>query len=154
MKSLVTALIATIVLTIWLTISGISQTHVHPTPDNEKVHTGHLDEEYDGKPGVVTGYVRDIACLLRNPNAQAATTPTTKECMEKCIKSGSPIGILSSDGTLYTTISHVIPDVSARNQLLPYVGKYVRASGKIFERGSLHAIAISNLEIVEDSKMH
>ena len=150
MKSLVTALIATIVLT----ISGISQTHVHPTPDNHQVHTGHPEAEYDGKPGVVTGYVRDIACLLRNPNAQAATTPTTKECMEKCIKSGSPIGILSSDGTLYTPISHAIPDVSVRKQLIPYVGKYVRASGKVFERGSLHAIAISNIEIVEASKAH
>jgi len=149
MKSLVTALIATIVLT----ISGLSQTHVHPTPDNQQVHTSLPDAE-DGKPGVVTGYVRDIACLLRNPNAQAATTPETRECMEKCIKSGSPIGILSSDGTLYTPISHVIPDVSVRKRLLPYVGKYVRASGKVFERGSLHAIAISNIEIMEASKAH
>ncbi len=154
MKSLVTDFIATIVLTIWLTISGISQTHVHPTPDSQQVHTSHPDAEYDGKPGAVTGYVRDIACLLRNPNAQAATTPTTKECMEKCVKSGSPIGILSSDGTLYTPISRVIPDTSVRKQLLPYVGKYVRATGKIFERGSLHAMAISSIEIVEASKAH
>jgi hypothetical protein len=148
MKSIFAALIAASVLI----ASGMSQTHVHPKPDNQ-VHRNVSDAE-DGKPGVVTGFVRDIACLLRNPNAQAATTPTTKECMEKCIKSGSPIGILSSDGTLYTPISRDIPDVSVRKQLLPYAGKYVRATGKIFERGSLHAIAISNIEIVDASEAH
>lgn len=108
--------------------------------------------EHDGKRGTITGYVRDVACLLRNPDAGPANTPETRECMIQCVRAGSPLGILSSDGTLYTAISQVVPDPSTRKQLLPYVGKYVRVTGQLFERGNMHAIAISKIEVVQPTK--
>jgi hypothetical protein len=120
--------------------------HAHHSP---QAQSSTVDAEYDGTPGVVTGYVRDVACLLRNPKAGAANTPETKACMRKCVAGGSPIGILTSDGILYTPISKTIPDVSVRKSMLPYVGTYVRADGKLFERRQLHAIAISHIEVVQ-----
>jgi hypothetical protein len=120
------------------------QSHHHPT------------EESDGSPGVVTGYVRDIACLLRNPKAGAATTPMTQDCLKKCVGRGSPIGILTEDGLLYVPISDAIPDKNVGTELLPYAGKYVKATGKRFERGGLHAISIEKIEVISrpaDSKI-
>ena|SRR5437660_3610401 len=108
-----------------------------------------VDDQYNGSPGAVTGYVRDIACLLRNPKAAAATTSETKTCMKQCVAGGSPLGILESNGTLYIPISNTSPDISARRVLLPYVGKYVHATGRLFERGELHAISISHIAIVK-----
>ena len=112
------------------------------------MHTHHPTGDSDGTPGVVVGYVRDVACLLRNPKAGAATTALTQDCMKKCIRGGSPIGILTEDGFLYAPISEVIPDKAVRNRMLPYVGKYVRASGRLFERGGLHAISIDKIEAI------
>ena len=127
--------------------------HSHPaTNDRQMMHSHHPTGEAEGVPGVITGYVRDIACLVRNPKAGAATTALTKDCLEKCVRQGSPIGILTEDGSIYLPISETIPDTSTRNQILPYTGKYVRASGKMLERGGLLAISMEKIEVIERPK--
>jgi hypothetical protein len=75
-----------------------------------------------------------------------ATTPVAKDCLKECVRGGSPLVILSEDGFLYVPISSETPDKSVRSQLLPYAGKYVKASGKLFERGGLHSISIEKIE--------
>lgn len=131
--------------------AGAQHNHSHDDQNNV-MHTHHPSEESDGTPGVVVGYVRDVACLLRNPKAGVATTALTQDCMKKCIGGGSPIGILAEDGSLYTAVSDVIPDKDTRRQMLPYVGKYVKASGRLFERGGLHAISINKIETIDRPK--
>lgn len=123
---------------------------------DQTMHSHHPTGDADGTAGVITGYVRDVACLLRNSKAGVATSPMTQDCLKKCVRGGSPIGILTEDGLLYLPISEEIPDTSVRTQLLPYTGKYVRASGRLFERGGLHAIAIEEVKVVNrpaDSRM-
>jgi len=148
--------IATLCITALLIAGALAQ-HSHPaTSDDQAMHSHQPTEESDGSPGVITGYVRDIACLLRNPKAGAATTPMTQDCLKKCVRGGSPIGILTEDGLLYVPISDAIPDKNVGTQLLPYTGKYVKASGKRFERGGLHAISIEKIEVISrpaDSKI-
>ena len=114
----------------------------HATPSQQPT------DETDGTPGVITGYVRDVACLVQNPRAGAATTPVAKECLEKCVRGGSPLVILSEDGLLYLPISNESPDKSVRSQLLSYAGKYVKVRGKLFERGGLHSISIEKIEAI------
>ena len=113
------------------------------------MHTHHPSGDSDGTPGAISGYVRDIACLLRNPKAGAATTALTQDCMRKCVRGGSPIGILTEDGLLYTPVSDVIPDTTVRSRMLPYVGKYLKANGRLFQRGSLHAISITSIDVIK-----
>ena len=113
-------------------------------------------DDVAGTPGVVTGYVRDIACLVQNPKAGAATTPVAKDCLKQCVRNGSPLVILSEDGLLYVPISSESPDKSVRAQMLPYAGKYVKVSGKLYERGGLHSISIEKIEAITrpaDSKI-
>ena len=112
----------------------------HATPSQNPT------DETDGTPGVITGYVRDVACLVQNPKAGAATTPVAKDCLKECVRGGSPLVILSEDGFLYVPISSETPDKSVHSQLLPYAGKYVKVSGKLFERGGLHSISIEKIE--------
>jgi hypothetical protein len=142
-----------------LGISALAQ-HQHHQADQSKddqvMHSHRPTGESDGHPGTVTGYVRDVACLLRNPKAGVATTALTKDCLKKCIREGSPIAILTEEGELYIPISNLVPDKSARAQLLPYAGKYVTAKGKLFDRGGLHAISISSIVVISrppDSKI-
>ena len=124
--------------------------------NGQVMHTHHPTGDADGVSGTITGYVRDVACLLRNLKAGAATIALTQDCMRKCVQAGSPIGILTEEGMLYTPVSNQIPDTAMRSRMLPYVGKYVRAKGQLFERGGLHAISIQSIEMVDrpaDSKI-
>ena len=95
---------------------------------------------HDSK-ATVEGLVRDIACSIQNPEATA--THLSMKCLRECAKAGSPLVILTKDGEVYVPISDKMPDADQRQRLMPFLGKYVRASGTVFERKGTHAIAIA-----------
>jgi hypothetical protein len=70
----------------------------------------------------------------------------------ECARHGSPLIIQSADGELYIPISDSMPDTDQRERLMPFVGKYVRASGTVYERKGTRAIAIT--EIKEMKEVH
>ena len=129
-----------------LLVAGAFAQQSHPADKDHATPSQNPTDESDGTPGVITGYVRDISCLVQNPKAGAATTPVAKDCLKECVRGGSPLVILSEDGFLYVPISSETPDKSVRPQLLPYAGKYVKVSGKLYERGGLHSISIDKIE--------
>jgi hypothetical protein len=101
-----------------------------------------------GTPGTIVGFVRDTACLLRNKSASVAKDAESRKCIVQCVRAGSPLAILTKSGELYMPLSAQLPDRDQRRRLLPYAGKYVRATGRLFERGGTHAISIEKIEIV------
>jgi len=56
----------------------------------------------------VEGLVRDIACPLQNK--KSTSTSYSKECITTCLKAGSPLGILTSEGDVYVPITQSMPD--------------------------------------------
>jgi hypothetical protein len=88
------------------------------------------------------GLVRDIACPLQNRKSTA--TSYSKDCVTMCAKAGSPLGILTSDGSIYVPITESMPD-TGQDALRPFVGEHVQATGKVFERSGGHAIEISEI---------
>ena len=104
------------------------------------------DDANSGKPIVVRGLVRDIACPVQNH--QSTSRHFNRKCAEACARQGSPLAILTDDGTMYMTISDSMPDAAQNEKLMPFVGKYVQATGTSYERMGLHTIAIK--EIHED----
>jgi hypothetical protein len=101
-----------------------------------------------GTPGIIVGFVRDTACLLRNKNASVAKDAESRKCIIQCVRAGSPLAILTKSGDLYMPLSAQLPDRDERRRLLPYAGEYVRATGRLFERGGTHAISIEKIEVV------
>ena len=97
----------------------------------------------EGDRQTIEGLVRDISCPLQNKAATAVKF--NLQCARQCIKQGSPIIILSKDGEIYIPISDSMPDKSQRERLLPFLGKYVRATGHAFERGGSRAIALDTI---------
>jgi hypothetical protein len=97
----------------------------------------------EGNQQTIEGLVRDVSCPLQNKAATAVKF--NLQCARQCIKQGSPIIILSKDGEIYIPISDSMPDKSQRERLLPFVGKYVRVSGHVFERGGSRAIALDTI---------
>ena len=98
----------------------------------------------------IEGLVRDIACPIQNLDGNA--TSLSLKCARDCVRAGSPVAILTKDGDLYQAISDKMPDYSQMKKLMPFVGKYVRASGIAFERNGTHAIVIA--EIKEMKEVH
>jgi hypothetical protein len=98
----------------------------------------------------VEGLVRDISCAIQNKAATATNLNLT--CALECARNGSPLIILSKDGVLYVPISSSMPDKDQRQRLMPFVGKYVKVTGTVYERSGTHAIAID--QIVEMKDVH
>ena len=98
----------------------------------------------------IEGLLRDVACPIQNLDSNA--THLSLKCVRECVKGGSPLVILTKDGYLYFPISAKMPDTDQRQELMPFVGKYVRASGTVFERTGTHAIVIT--EIKEMKEIH
>ena len=102
----------------------------------------------DGKQVTVKGYVLDSACAF----TKGLSKPISKDCAEACAKAGSPLVILSDDGTIYWPIAETTPSSGQNDKLLPYAGQKVTASGKVFQRGGSSAMVIDKLEPLSNGK--
>ena len=98
----------------------------------------------DAKTLMIEGAVRDLACPIQNPAGTA--TSFSLQCTLDCVRHGSPIIILTKDGQIYFPISKDMPDSDQREKMMPFVGKYVQATGPAFTRNGTHAIAITQIK--------
>jgi hypothetical protein len=98
----------------------------------------------DAKPMTIEGAVRDLACPIQNPVGSA--TSFSLQCTMDCVKHGSPIIILTKAGDIYYPISESMPDSGQHKKMMPFVGKYVQATGPVFTRNGTHAIAITQIK--------
>lgn len=96
----------------------------------------------------VEGLVRDIACPLQNK--KSTSTSFSKDCITMCLKAGSPLGILTSEGEVYVPVTQSMPDMG-QDALKPFVGEHVKATGKVFLRNGTHAIEISKIDRLPDA---
>jgi hypothetical protein len=96
----------------------------------------------------IEGLVRDVACPIQN--LEATATHLSMKCLVACARAGSPLVILTKDGDLYLPISDRMPDTDQRQKLMPFLGKYVRASGVVYERKGTHAIVINEIKELTD----
>jgi hypothetical protein len=123
-----------------LALSAIALTLARP-------HSSQIGSEDEPK-AFIEGLVRDIACPIQKQEATA--THFSMKCVLACARSGSPLVILTPGGELYLPISDRMPDVDQRQKLRPFLGKYVRASGLVYERKGTRAIMITKIEELKD----
>ena len=102
----------------------------------------------NGQSGTVKGYVIDSACTF----TKNLKKPISPQCAVACAKAGSPLVILSDDGTIYWPIDDAMPSSGQNAKLLPFAGQKVTATGKVFERGGSHAVVIDKIEPLPSSK--
>ena len=94
-----------------------------------------------GKSVSVNGYVLDSACAF----TKGLKKPISAQCAQACAKAGSPLVILSDNGTIYWPIADTTPSAGQNEKLLPFAGQRVRASGKVYARGGSTAIVIEKI---------
>jgi hypothetical protein len=96
----------------------------------------------DNASVTVKGYVLDSACAF----TKGLDKPISKQCAVTCAKAGSPLVILSEDGTIYWPIADTTPSSGQNAKLLPFAGEKVTASGKVYDRGGSKALVIAKIE--------
>ncbi len=101
-----------------------------------------------GKTATVKGYVLDSACAF----TKGLDKPISKECATACAKAGSPLVILTDNGTIYWPIADTTPSSGQNDKLLPFAGQKVTASGKVFQRGGSSALVIEKIEALTNQK--
>ncbi|HTR20269.1 MAG TPA: hypothetical protein VMH88_05375 [Gemmatimonadales bacterium] len=94
-----------------------------------------------GNEVTLTGTVVDVNCFTANGASGAAH----KACAEACAKAGVPLGILSSDGTLYMAVS-AKPADPQNSKLLPFAEGKVKVTGTHRFKNGLHSIEIKTIE--------
>jgi len=95
----------------------------------------------NGAQQTITGWVLDSACAY----TKGLSTPISSECAIACAKKGSPLAILTEDGVIYLPIDEKTPATGQNARLMPFAGKRVTASGKVYERAGGHAIVLDSI---------
>src|ERR1700740_1668221 len=90
----------------------------------------------------VTGWVLDSACAF----TKGLEKPISRDCALACAKAGSPLVILSANGTIYWPIADTTPSSGQNDKLIAFAGQKVTATGKVFERGGSRAFVIEKIE--------
>jgi|SRR6185437_9184930 hypothetical protein len=109
------------------------------------------DTPDDGVTMTVEGLVRDVACPMQNHKSTA--THFNLECARACAKAGSPLVILTKADEMYFPMTDQMPDVSQRERLVPYVGKYVRVTGVVRRRNGTRTVVIKSITEMKDVKL-
>ncbi len=95
--------------------------------------------EDSGQTQTITGEVVDLMCYLDH----GARGEKHKSCAEKCIKSGGPVGLLTSDGQLYLVIGEHKP---MNKELAAKAADTITLKGKVVERNGMKMIENAEIE--------
>ena len=93
-----------------------------------------------GNEMTLTGQVIDLNCHTTNGASGAAH----KGCAQACAKAGVPLGILSSDGTIYVPVSSK-PGDPQNPKLSQYAESQVKVTGTHRFVSGLHTIEIKTV---------
>ncbi len=111
-------------------------------PGLAAAHEGESHMESHGAVQKVTGEVVDLACYL----GEGAQGPGHRECAQKCITSGLPVGIKSGN-ELYLVIGS--EHGPANKTFAPLAAKNVTAEGTVTERDGMHLLAVKKVTVNE-----
>jgi hypothetical protein len=89
----------------------------------------------------LNGWVIDSACAY----TKGLDKPIGVACAKACAKNGSPLVILTDDGTIYVPIDSNTPSTSQNPRLLPFAGERVTVTGKDYVRKGSHGLVIDTI---------
>lgn len=108
------------------------------TAGQASAEEGHEHGAHAGGMQTVTGEVVDLACYL----GHGASGAGHKDCAQKCITSGLPVGI-KSGSTLYLAVGS--EHGTANAALASLAAQQVTVEGEVTERDGVHLIAIKKV---------
>ena len=97
-------------------------------------------------PKTITGELVDTGCYMAHSGHGEKHIP----CATKCIAQGMPMGLLTSDGTVYLlTMDH--DNADPYNDLKSMAGKMVSVTGNMVSRGGLKGLEVASSKLMAAS---
>ncbi len=105
-------------------------------------HEGHQMPGEKAVTKTITGEVVDMGCWL----GHGARGEKHISCATKCLAQGMPMGLLTSNGTLYLiTLDH--DNADPYNSLKDMAGKNATVTGELLSRSGMKAIEASTVQL-------
>ncbi len=99
-----------------------------------------------GGSKTITGELVDTGCYMAHSGHGEKHIP----CATKCIAQGMPMGLLTTDGTVYLlTMDH--DNADPYNDLKNMAGKMVSVTGTMVARGGLKGLEVSSAKLADAS---
>jgi len=102
----------------------------------------------EGKSVKLEGWVIDSSCAY----TKNLDKPISESCAKKFAEGGSPLVILTDNGTVYLPISGTMPATGENQKLMAYAGQRVKVEGSVHQRTGSKAMVISKIEAVKPAK--
>ena len=102
----------------------------------------------EGKSVKVEGWVIDSSCAY----TKNLKKPISESCAKKCAEGGSPLVILTDDGTVYLPISGTMPATAENQKLMAFAGQRVKVEGTVHDRSGSKAMVIGKIEAVKPAQ--
>jgi len=93
------------------------------------------------KPKTISGEVLDMSCYM----ASGAHGDGHKSCAVTCIKGGSPMGLLTSDGKVYLLVENH-DKKEAYADAKTHAGEQVTVTGTVSEKGGVQGIVVNEIK--------
>ena len=105
-----------------------------------------------GKEITIYGEVIETQCYVTGLTGPGKGSEH-KDCAVKCARNGIPLSILEDKtGNVYLAGQSKKAMSGATELLLPYIAAKVKVTGRLFEKGGMRLLLISNVEKIETSK--
>ena len=98
-------------------------------------------KEHEEKASSVQGEVLDLACYV----GRGGMGEGHAGCAAKCLKSGQPMGLLATDGTVYVLFADH-SDASAYDKAKDLAGKKVEVTGEVASKGAMKGITVHGVK--------
>ncbi|MGH9509647.1 MAG: hypothetical protein ACRD2Q_12275 [Terriglobales bacterium] len=102
----------------------------------------------EGKAVTLEGWVIDSSCAY----TKDLKKPISESCAKECAEGGSPLVILTDDGTVYLPISGTLPATGENRRLMAFAGQRVKVEGTVHDRAGSKAMVIAKIEAVKPAK--
>jgi len=91
----------------------------------------------------ITGEVIDMTCFAMDDSSHG---PKHASCAVKCLKEGSPAGLLTDDGSVYLLVASHENGPKAMKQAKKLAAKKVSVTGKVAKRNGVNVIIADKVE--------
>ena len=100
----------------------------------------------DGESVTLTATVVDMSCKI----VYDLDGDDHRMCAQVCFDQGIPLALMSDDGTIYMPVTMAMGSERGDKDLRGHAEHKVTVTGKVMDRGGVHAIVIESISMEEE----
>jgi hypothetical protein len=100
-----------------------------------------ISSSAQNKTATITGEVLDMGCYMKS----GAHGADHKSCADMCVKGGSPMGVLTSDGKVYLLVADDSKK-DAYEEAKKHAGEQVTVTGELSEKDGIKGLVVADVK--------